>query len=177
MSLGRQILAKVDRRLLSELDHTKGVQLVKVPASEAVWSTWRRYCDAVGVPMGRGLAVLLHRELASVVDEDLNSLRDFLETRETEITTRQAELTEREEDLKRREQDLAVREGKLSNREDDFNQREQDAVVAERKLAEAAARLPRSQPPAKVRPKRGRNEPCWCGSGKKYKNCHLSQDG
>lgn len=24
--------------------------------------------------------------------------------------------------------------------------------------------------------KLGRNEPCWCGSGKKYKNCHLSQD-
>ena len=21
-------------------------------------------------------------------------------------------------------------------------------------------------------PKIGRNEPCWCGSGKKYKNCH-----
>jgi len=24
--------------------------------------------------------------------------------------------------------------------------------------------------------KPGRNEPCWCGSGKKYKNCHLRQD-
>jgi hypothetical protein len=22
----------------------------------------------------------------------------------------------------------------------------------------------------------GRNDPCWCGSGKKYKKCHLSQD-
>ena len=22
----------------------------------------------------------------------------------------------------------------------------------------------------------GRNDPCWCGSGKKYKNCHLSED-
>lgn len=22
----------------------------------------------------------------------------------------------------------------------------------------------------------GRNEPCWCGSGKKYKKCHLSKD-
>jgi uncharacterized protein YchJ len=25
-----------------------------------------------------------------------------------------------------------------------------------------------------VRP--GRNEPCWCGSGKKYKKCHLDED-
>jgi hypothetical protein len=25
-------------------------------------------------------------------------------------------------------------------------------------------------------PKPGRNDPCWCGSGKKYKKCHLDQD-
>jgi len=28
--------------------------------------------------------------------------------------------------------------------------------------------------PPRVRP--GRNEPCWCGSGKKYKQCHLDRD-
>jgi hypothetical protein len=22
----------------------------------------------------------------------------------------------------------------------------------------------------------GRNDPCWCGSGKKYKKCHFAQD-
>lgn len=22
----------------------------------------------------------------------------------------------------------------------------------------------------------GRNEPCWCGSGRKYKKCHLEED-
>ena len=26
------------------------------------------------------------------------------------------------------------------------------------------------------RPKLGRNDPCWCGSGKKYKKCHMEQD-
>jgi preprotein translocase subunit SecA len=25
---------------------------------------------------------------------------------------------------------------------------------------------------AKAGPKLGRNDPCWCGSGKKYKRCH-----
>ncbi|MCC6623175.1 MAG: SEC-C domain-containing protein [Deltaproteobacteria bacterium] len=25
-------------------------------------------------------------------------------------------------------------------------------------------------------PKPGRNEACWCGSGKKYKKCHLDED-
>ncbi len=28
-------------------------------------------------------------------------------------------------------------------------------------------------PPA-IKPER--NEPCWCGSGKKYKKCHLLED-
>lgn len=22
----------------------------------------------------------------------------------------------------------------------------------------------------------GRNDPCWCGSGKKYKKCHMAAD-
>lgn len=25
-------------------------------------------------------------------------------------------------------------------------------------------------------PELGRNEMCWCGSGKKYKHCHLERD-
>ena len=31
---------------------------------------------------------------------------------------------------------------------------------------------PAKQEPVKVGPKIGRNDPCPCGSGKKYKNCH-----
>ncbi len=27
-------------------------------------------------------------------------------------------------------------------------------------------------PQARSGPKMGRNDPCWCGSGKKYKRCH-----
>jgi hypothetical protein len=30
--------------------------------------------------------------------------------------------------------------------------------------------------PVVAPPKPGRNEPCWCGSGKKYKKCHLASD-
>jgi len=46
----------------------------------------------------------------------------------------------------------------------------------------AAAGAQPSLPPAKIetvrreRPKVGRNDPCWCGSGKKYKQCHLRED-
>jgi uncharacterized protein YecA (UPF0149 family) len=25
-------------------------------------------------------------------------------------------------------------------------------------------------------PDLGRNDPCWCGSGKKYKKCHMESD-
>lgn len=28
------------------------------------------------------------------------------------------------------------------------------------------------EPPKPKAPKQGRNEPCWCGSGKKHKRCH-----
>ena len=35
MALDRGALAKIDRRVLAELDHDDGVQLVKVPLSEA----------------------------------------------------------------------------------------------------------------------------------------------
>jgi hypothetical protein len=41
-------------------------------------------------------------------------------------------------------------------------------------LAKERGEDPRLTPkdePMKVA-KRGRNEPCWCGSGKKYKRCH-----
>ena len=150
MSLERRVLARVDRRLLSDMDHTDGTQLVKVPVSDAVWSTWGRYCDAVGLSMGRGLAVLLHHELASVIDEDLENLGTKLAAREASIIAREAELTDREQELNRREPQLATEEHRLT----------------------AAARTSANQAEARVPPQPGRNEPCWCGSGKKFKYCH-----
>ncbi len=34
----------------------------------------------------------------------------------------------------------------------------------------------KAAPQRKAGPRLGRNDPCWCGSGKKYKNCHMKQD-
>jgi preprotein translocase subunit SecA len=42
--------------------------------------------------------------------------------------------------------------------------------------AEAQASRPRSAATAKGKKRLGRNAPCWCGSGKKYKHCHMRQD-
>ena len=69
MALDRGTLARVDRRVLVELDHSSGVQAVKVPVSDAVWSTWRRYSEALGLTMGQAIAGLIGHELATVVDE------------------------------------------------------------------------------------------------------------
>jgi preprotein translocase subunit SecA len=61
----------------------------------------------------------------------------------------------------------------------------QSANDAQRALAEAQARAEqaaRAQAAAVARqqkaqlPKLGRNDPCHCGSGKKYKNCHMKDD-
>jgi hypothetical protein len=34
----------------------------------------------------------------------------------------------------------------------------------------------KSQSSIRAQPKIGRNDPCWCGSGRKYKHCHLDAD-
>lgn len=36
--------------------------------------------------------------------------------------------------------------------------------------------LPQEAPAAPPRQRLGRNDPCWCGSGRKYKRCHLRAD-
>jgi uncharacterized protein YecA (UPF0149 family) len=149
MTLNRQTLAKIDKQILSQMDHAEGMQLVKVPVSEAVWSTWRRYCETVGVPMGRALAVLLHQELASVVDEDLDRTGTMLGEREALVAAGEAAISSREREVATREKALAIREQRLA--------------------AQTKALAP---PPMAPVPKLGRNELCWCGSGKKFKYCH-----
>ncbi|MDE7343739.1 MAG: SEC-C domain-containing protein [Muribaculaceae bacterium] len=43
---------------------------------------------------------------------------------------------------------------------------------AQRQAAQNVNRQSAPKQPAKAEPKVGRNDPCPCGSGKKYKNCH-----
>jgi hypothetical protein len=58
--------------------------------------------------------------------------------------------------------------------EDDIDEEEpgedEDAELFDDELLEEAP------VPVQRRPAPGRNEPCWCGSGKKYKKCHLDAD-
>jgi len=56
--------------------------------------------------------------------------------------------------------------------------RSQRRLQAFRPGVPAPGRQPEQDQPAPVKAEEtpGRNDPCWCGSGKKYKHCHLRQD-
>ena len=146
MDLDRGTLAKVDRSLLSGLGHDEIYQMVRVPVSEAVWSTWRRYCGAVGISMGRAISTLVEQELRSIVDEP-GSEPTFFAQLESGFAVRQASFDKRERVLKERERWLRESERRIRARRE-------------------SPRLPADV--AKV----GRNDRCPCESGLKYKRCH-----
>lgn len=61
----------------------------------------------------------------------------------------------------------------------DRRNREQEIHLHHGSEEEQEPTPPEPVAPVTVRrekPKLGRNQPCWCGSGKKYKKCHLQQD-
>lgn len=176
IDLSRRILSRVDTKLRSELDEEKGEWLVKVPASPAVRAVWKRYCGSVGIPMGHGLAVLLHHELASIVDEDIETLSDRLEAREAELESRSRELDDRATELDRRERALSLRETNVREREKKVAATESNVAVSGYDVAQQPNRITKTDLAAPRRKKLGRNELCWCRSGKKYKHCHLPAD-
>ena len=47
--------------------------MLRVPVSEAMWSTWRRYCAALGISMGRAVAGLIAYELGALAGGDASS--------------------------------------------------------------------------------------------------------
>lgn len=52
---------------------------------------------------------------------------------------------------------------------------ERSDILPKENGSRAGSRGPGSRPPAGP-PKPGRNAPCWCGSGRKYKLCHYNAD-
>lgn len=146
MALDRGILAKIDRRVFAEFGHTDVTQTVKVPLSDAVWSVWRRYCEAVGLTMGEGVAGLIAHELGTLVSEDENHGAVYA--------------PELERQLGARSEALDIREHRL-------NEKERSLRASERLLR--ARTRPLELP---GRSSVGRNDRCPCGSGLKYKRCH-----
>lgn len=162
MNLDRGTLANIDRKVLSGLRRQEHSRMVRLPISDALWSTWRRYCDAIGMPMGRAVVALIVRELGGVVDEHGNTKAPTLAGRVAE------EMATREARVESRERDVAAADRRLRQRDQQLRAREADLLAREHRL-EVASRVARRQEPSR---KVGRNERCPCGSGRKYKHCH-----
>lgn len=152
MSLDREKLARIDRRLFAEFDDTTKTRPVRIRVSDPLWSTWRRYCDLVEVSMGDAIAALVADELESLVGEDDGRTLDLIEATKVALKQRSTALDDRERQLDVREERLRRREQALFDKE----------------MLAADLRKPRAAVSLTV----GRNEACPCGSGIKYKRCH-----
>src|SRR5690606_5502216 len=102
MALDRGRLANIDRRLLAELHDQEEWQPVRLRVSSATWSTWKRYCDVIGLSMGKAIVALIESELATVVDSELDSTLTVITERDRLLDEREAALDRREKDLERR---------------------------------------------------------------------------
>ena len=167
MDKDRGIFARIDRKLLAGLCDDEALRTLRVPATAAKWSTWKRYCDAAGISMGRAVAMLIDGELISVFGEhtagewpafaqraakDLENREARIEAREHKVDTDEARMNERSERLRRWEGELEARELRA----------EFSSKIATRYSADRA--------------KIGRNERCPCGSGLNVAGSYLTHD-
>lgn len=96
MDLDHGTLARVDRRLMAGLERDE-IRMVRVPVTEAKWSTWKPCCDAAGISMGRAIMALVERELVSIFDESaVDCAPVFAERAEEQLAAREAYLAARE---------------------------------------------------------------------------------
>ena len=137
MDLDRGVLARIDRRLLAGLSQDATSHMVRVPATEAKWATWKRYCDAAGLSMGRAIVTLIDRELVSVFGElGDDEVPVFAAETEDELTRREAAMADREGRLGGEEQRLRAWGERLRLWEQELQRREQQAEF----IAKLAAR-------------------------------------
>ncbi|MFQ5524262.1 MAG: SEC-C metal-binding domain-containing protein [Acidimicrobiia bacterium] len=165
MDLDRGVLARIDRKLLASLGGDETFRMVRVPATAATWSTWKRYCNSAGISMGRAIEILIGHELVGVLgDSKDDGSPVFAAQNEEDLARRAAEVA-------RREQELETAEDRLRAWQQHLRQWESD-VEARQPRTDLTAKA--SDRPEQLGGKVGRNEPCPCGSGRRYKRCHGS---
>ncbi len=163
MDTDRGILARIDRKILAGLWDDEALRTLRVPATAAKWATWKRYCDSVGISMGRAVTMLIDRELISVLgDTTGNELPVFAQRASDQLAVREARIVVREREVDTREVRMRVWSEGVRRREDELKVRELHA--------ETASTLESRRTTART--KIGRNECCPCGSGRKHKHCH-----
>jgi hypothetical protein len=117
VTLDRDTFRKVDRKLASELDQKEGSRLLRIPVSDATWSAWQRYCQALRIPMGRAASLLIENELRALVGEERDPVT--IAEVEGEVARRRAAIEERERRVDERERTIARRSAPLSSSETD----------------------------------------------------------
>jgi hypothetical protein len=163
MGIDRGTFARIDRKLLAGLGDDEAYRTVRVPATGAKWSTWKRYCDSVGISMGRAVALLMDRELLSVFGDVIDDEPPvFAQRAAEELENREAKIVAREEEVDTDKARLRESSERLRRWEDELDTREQQADLASKVVSRHST----------ARAKIGRNERCPCGSGLKYKRCH-----
>jgi hypothetical protein len=163
MDLDRGTLARIDRKVVAGLGHDEVYRTVRVAATEAIWSTWKRYCDAAGISMGRAIMVLIGNELRTVIAEPIGDEDAvFAGLTEQSLQSREAQIAARERAVDEAERRLGEWTRRLRGREVELKR-------FERQARDASAQVVHSTEP---RSKVGRNERCPCKSGLKYKHCH-----
>ncbi len=103
--------------------------------------------------------------------ESFNLFEKMLLNINREITSflSRAQLPLREEsDVQEARQPQAPQRGLKAGRQNEFDRQ----AAQQRQAIEQSGQQPQRQMPVHVEKKVGRNDPCPCGSGKKYKNCH-----
>jgi len=163
MDMDRGTLARIDRRLLAGLGDDEAYRTLRVPAIAAKWSMWKRYCDSVGVSMGRAVTMLIDRELVGVFGDVTGDEEPVFAQRAAE------ELAIREAKIATREREVDTEAARMRERSERLR-RWEDALEAREQQAESASKV--ASPHSTGRVKIGRNERCPCGSGLKYKHCH-----
>jgi C4-dicarboxylate-specific signal transduction histidine kinase len=163
MDLDRGTLARIDRKLLAGFGQDEAFHMVRVPMTAAEWSTWKRYCDAAGVSMGRAIAALINQELIGVFgDFAPGDVPAFARRAEEELAERERRVAEREREVTATEERLRGWSERLRAEDSDLRAVTQRLDLASKQLAA----------PRRMSSKIGRNERCPCGSGLKYKHCH-----
>jgi len=162
MTLDKRTLSSIDRKIGAELGGNKRFRMVRLPIDDRRWSIWNRYCQAAGVSMGRGIAALIEQELAAVATGTSKEVaRDAIRVEaEGNLAAQQAVAADIEERLVLEARRLQQWERQLEYQRDEL-----------RRL-ELRLRSPATPQPTSPRLNVGRNDPCPCGSGAKYKRCH-----
>ena len=163
MGMDRGTLARIDRKLLAGLGGDEAYRTVRVPAAAAKWSTWRRYCESVGISMGRAVTMLIDHELIAALGEHIGDGQSVFAQRATEqLAIREAKIAAREREVDAEQERMRGWGERL--------RRWEDALEARERRATLVSKLPSGD--STVRSKIGRNERCPCGSGRKYLHCH-----